>query len=128
MNEISFDYSTGFTLYAARFQLDGNVFVTDGSADEVWSTAADYDVTMTEDGVGGHYTGSFDASSNIEAGVYPVAVYLRSGGSPANSDTALGRGIMYWDGEKEENIATIGDQMNVLAALQGRVLNVYNRR
>ena len=127
MNELSFDTTSGGTLYAVRFQLDGNVFLTDGSADEVWSTATDYDVTMTEDGVGGHYVGSFDASGNITVGVYPVAVYLQSGGSPANSDIVLGRGIMYWDGTEEENVATIGDQMNVLAALQGRVLNVYRR-
>jgi hypothetical protein len=125
MNELSFDYSTGFTIYAARFQPDGNVFVSDGSADEAWATADSYDVVMTEDGVGGHYTGSFDTSSNIGAGVYPVAVYLQAGGSPANSDTPLGRGIMYWDGEAEENIATIGDQMDNLSAQKSQVLNVY---
>lgn len=111
MNEFSFDYVTGKTLYATRFQLDGNVFVTDGSSDVTWTAADDYDVTMTEDGVGGHYVGSFDASGNITAGVYPATIYLRVGGTPANTDPKLGRGIMNWDGSAELNQFTLNTQI-----------------
>lgn len=128
MNELSYDFNTGETLYAGRFQLDGNVFVTNGSSDEVWATAADYDVTMTEDGVGGHYVGSFDASANIAAGVYPVAIYLQAGGSPANSDLAIARGVMDWDGTAEFNQLTLSGQMDTLSAQGSRVLNKYPTR
>ncbi len=113
-NEISVDYGTGFTLYAARFQPDGNVFVTTGASDEVWATADNYDVTMTEDGVGGHYVGDFDASANISAGVYDVAVYLQSGGSPANADTALFRGKIYWDGTTENDTQTMTSDLETI--------------
>ena len=124
-NELSFDHTTGATLYAARFQLDGNVFVTSGATDEVWATADLYDVTMTEDGVGGHYVGSFDASTNISVGVYQVAIYLQAGGSPANSDVAIGRGEIYWSGTAEENIATITDQLDGLTGSSFKNTNVY---
>lgn len=146
-NELSYDYLTGVTLYATRFQLDGNVFLTDGSSDEVWATAADYDVTMTEDGVGGHYVGSFDASANISTGVYTVTIYLQAGGSPANSDIALARGVIYWDGTAELNsftlntqieddviggdsdtLESLSDQMDVLSRQSSRVLNKYPTR
>ncbi len=110
-NEIPHDFPTGKTLYATRFQLDGDVFLTDGASDETWGTggrtAADYDVAMTEDGVGGHYVGDFDTSGNIAAGVYQVAVYFQAGGSPANSDVAIARGELYWDGTAEIDIFTL---------------------
>ncbi len=143
-NEISWDFISGEVLYAARFQPDGNVFITDGSTDEVWATADDYDVTMTEDGVGGHYVGDFDTSANIAAGVYSVAIYLQDGGSPANADRAIAKGIMYWDGTDELNIFTLdttinddvigadgdtleslSDQMDLLSSEDSKVLNVY---
>ncbi len=115
MNEISFDFTSGKTFYAARFQLDGDVFLTNGASDEVWGTggrdADDYDVTIPEKGSSGHYVGNFDTSSNIAAGVYPVAVYLQAGGSPADSDVAHGRGIEYWDGTAELNPFTLNTQI-----------------
>jgi hypothetical protein len=123
--ELSFDYLTGSTLYAARFQLDGNVFVTSGLTDEVWATADLYDVEMTEDGIGGHYVGNFDTSENITEGVYQVTVYLQTGGSPANSDTAIGRGQMSWDGTAELNFFTIDNSINILTATGSKVLNIF---
>lgn len=115
-NELSYDHDSGATLYAARFQLDGDVFLTSGASDEVWGTggrtAADYDVTMPEKGSSGHYVGDFDGSSNIAAESYPVTVYLQAGGSPADSDRPLGRGVMYWDGTAEINTFTLDTTIN----------------
>ncbi len=143
-NEISWDIISGITLDAYRFQPNGNVFVTNGSSDEVWATADDYDVTMTEDGVGGHYVGDFDTSAIITAGVYPVVIKIRDGVNPANSDRAVGRGVMYWDGTDELNIFTLdttinddvigadgdtleslSDQMDLLSSEDSKVLNGY---
>ena len=122
-DEFSFDDELSATLYAVRFQLNGDVFLTNGSSDEAWGTggrdADDYDVPMTETTVGesGHYVGDFDASANIGAGVYPVKIYKQAGGSPANSDRAVGRGIIYWDGTAEINLSTLdGDISSVLGS------------
>ncbi len=113
-NETSFDYFTGETLYSCRFQPDGNVFITDGSADEIWGagghTAADYAVTMAENGAGGHFVGDFDPDGEIAASGevgYPVAVFLKDGINPADGDIALGRGDMHWDGEAEISLSTV---------------------
>lgn len=150
-NEISHDSITGDTLYACRFQLDGNVFLSDGASDEAWGAggndADEYDVTMTEDGAGGHFVGSFDAGANIAAGVYQVAVYLQAGANPADTDSPVARGEMYWDGTAELNSFTLdtqiddevigadgdshedlSDQMDTLSTDQNRVVNVYNER
>ena len=108
-NEVHHNYTTGNTLYFCAFQPDGNVFLTGGASDEVWGTggrdADDYDETMTEDGAGGHYVGDFDTS--IAAGVYQVAVYLQAGANPADTDTALAQGEIYWDGSAELNVITL---------------------
>jgi hypothetical protein len=125
MNEIPHDHLTGSTLYATRFQPDGNVFVTDGSSDEAWTDADLYDVTMTEDGVGGHYVGDFDTSGNITEGVYQVAVFLQEGGSPANSDFVIARGQISWDGTAEINGFTLDTSLTILSAQGSRVLNKY---
>ncbi len=152
-NEIAHDHDLSAILYAIRFQLNGDVFLTNGASDEVWGTggrdADDYDVTMTETTVGesGHYVGNFDTSANIAAGVYTVTVYLRAGASPANSDRPLGKGVMYWDGSAELNqftlntqieddviggdedtLESLSDQMDVLSSQGSRVLNKYPTR
>ena len=107
-DEIFHNWETGATLYATRFQLDGNVFITDGSSDEIWGAgtndADDYDVTMPEDGAGGHYVGDFDTSGNISAGIYRVTVFLQAGGSPADTDIPIAQGEMHWDGSAEITI------------------------
>ena len=128
-NEIHADYITGSTLYSCRFQPDGNVFLPNGATDEVWGTggrdASDYDVTMTEDGVGGHYVGSFDPSSNIPEGTYQVTVFLQAGGAPVDSDTALFKGEIYWDGTSELTIFTLNNSISILTAAGSRVLNIF---
>ena len=124
-NEIHVDYKTGETLYAVRFQPGGNVFITDGSADQVWSDPTLYDVTMTENGNGGHYEGDFDASANITEGSYQVSVFLQTGASPANGDPQLYTGVIYWDGTSELTIFTIDSSINILTASESKQLNVY---
>ncbi len=115
--EIVHDAEPGQTLYAVRWQLGGNVFLTDGASDEVWGAggndADDYDVTMTETTVGesGHYIGNFDTGANISAGVYLVAVFIQAGVSSANSDLRDARGQMEWDGTAELNPFTLNMQI-----------------
>lgn len=151
MNEIVFDTESGSILYAARFQLNRDVFLTNGATDEVWGTggrdADDYDVVMPEGGVSGHFVGNFDTSGNIAAGVYEVTIYKQDGGSPVDSDRAMARGEIYWDGTAELNpftlniqieddvigldgdtLESLSDQMDVLSAQGSRVLNKYPTR
>ncbi len=113
-NEIWHNFSTGKTLYFCAFQLDGNVFLSGGASDEVWGTdgrdADDYDETMTEDGVGGHYVGDFDTS--IAAGTYRITVFLRAGANPADTDAKLVQGEIYWDGSAEITIFTIDTKID----------------
>jgi len=108
MSEVYHNYTTGNTLYFCTFQLDGNVFLSNGESDEAWGTgghdADSYDMAMTEDGVGGHYVGTFDAS--IPVGTYRVTVYLQAGANPADTDFAIAQGEIYWDGVKEITIFT----------------------
>lgn len=111
-NEITWDTATGLTLYACRWQKNGNVFLTNGASDEVWGTAgrdaADYAVTMTEEDVSGHYKGDFDTSGNIAEGIYDVTVLKQVGGVPANSDVpAIARGETDWDGTNEITLSSI---------------------
>jgi len=114
-NEIAQNFTSGETLYACRFQLNGHVFLTDGASDEEWGTggrdADDYDVTLTESGDSGHYVGDFDGSENIAAGIYRVAVYLQIGANPANSDPAISQGTVYWDGSACASILDIFDKL-----------------
>jgi hypothetical protein len=109
-NEIAHNYTTGSTLYACRFQLDGDVFLTAGASDEVWGTggrdADDYDVAMTESGSSGHYVCDFDASSNIAEGHYRVTVFLQAGANPADADIELAQGEIFWDGTSEVTMNT----------------------
>ena len=126
MNEIAQEYTTGSSLYHCRWDSDGDVFLTSGASSEVWGTdgrgASDYAVTMAENAPDGHFIGTFDASGNITiSGVYKVAVFLRSGGSPADSDFSLSQGEMYWSGESEVTPLT-------LSAQSSRVLNKYPTR
>ena len=102
-NEIGINYIPNLTLYFVRFQLNGDVFITNGSSDEVWGAggndADDYDVTLPEKGNSGHYVGTFDTSSNIAEGVYRLAVYVQKGANPADTDQpAIMQGVAYWDG------------------------------
>lgn len=105
-NELHYDFDSGRTLFACRFQLNGDVFLANGASDEVWGVggrdADDYDIAMAESGSSGHYVGDFDPDGNIGANRYKVAVYEQIGGSPADSDIpALGKGEILWDGSSE---------------------------
>ena len=148
-NEVYHNWETGATLYFCAFQLDGNVFLSGGASDEVWGAggndADNYDETMTEDGAGGHYVGTFDTS--IATGVYRVTVFLQDGVSPDDTDIPIGQGEIYWSGTAEFNpftlntqieddviggdgdtFETLSDQMDVLSAQGSRVLNKYPTR
>jgi hypothetical protein len=105
MKEVWNNYITGNTLYFCAFADDGNVQLTGGASNEVWGTggrdASDYAETMTEDGVGGHYVGDFVSTGE---GTYRVTVYLQAGANPADSDSGLAQGEIYWDGKNEINL------------------------
>jgi hypothetical protein len=148
-NEVYHNYTTASTLYFCVFTSAGNVFLSNGESSELWGTAGrtadDYHMGMAENGGGGHFVGTFDAS--IAAGVYRVCVYLQAGANPADSDLALAEGVMYWDGSAEINMTTLdttieddvigtggdtledlSDQMDVLSSQKSQVLNVYDDR
>ena len=141
--EIWHDYTSGATLYACRFNLTGEVFLSDGSATEVWGTeghtADDYDVSLTERGVGGHYSGDFDAVENIADGTYRVVVYVQAGANPVDGDDAIAQGLIYWKDSASVTLSSLIDIMDALEAKidiidtnmdtliqkQSTVLNVY---
>lgn len=130
-DEITHNFKTGQTLYACRFQPDGDVFITDGSADEVWGTgghdADDYDVAMTEEDASGHYKADFDAGSNITVrNTYHVTVYLQLGVNPADSDPPIAQGTIDWDGTAEITGTTLSLDMDTVLNVYGQnLLNVY---
>ncbi len=109
VDEIHVDYPTGGTLYSCRFEPDGDVFLTAGSSSEIWATAGNYDVTMTENGTGGHYVGDFDVSSNIADGTYKITTFQQLGGSPADSDPAIYVGEIVWKDFAEDPGASESD-------------------
>ena len=122
-NEIWHNFFTGETLYACRFQSDGNVFLTSGASDEVWGAggrdADDYDVTMTEDGVGGHFVGDFDTSGNITiSNPYRVVVFWQAGANPADTDLPIAEGEIQWGGTSEVTLLVLSDE-------DSKVLNVF---
>jgi hypothetical protein len=131
-NEIAHNHKTGATLYSCRFQLDGDVFITSGASDEVWGTggrdADDYDVAMVENGVGGHYVGDFDPSSNIAAGLYRIAVYLQAGANPADSDIAIAHGIGEWDGTQFELCAKKQDVLDSHATTDALITSILTNQ
>ena len=121
--ELAHNTFTGDTLFFCRWELDGDVFLSDGSSSEEWGTdgrdADDYDVAMAENAPDGHFVGDFDADGNIEIGTYKVSIFLQAGGSPADSDLAIAQGEISWSGSGEITLGT-------LSAQGGKVLNVYD--
>ena len=126
-NEIWHNFTTGKTLYFCTFQLDGNVFLSNGESDEVWGAGGNdadfYDMAMAEDGVGGHYIGTFDIS--IAEGVYRISVFLQAGGSPVDGDLAIAQGEIYWDGSAEITLSTLDSDINASTQSSKSQLNVY---
>ncbi len=106
-DELVIDSFVGITIFACRFEANGDVFLADGASSEVWGTdgrtAADYAVALTENGVGGHYVGDFDAGNNIAVGVYAVRFHRQSGGAPSDDDIpAIRVAEMDWRGTDGE--------------------------
>lgn len=140
-NEIYHNYLTGKTLYVCRFRRDGEVFLANASASEVWGTAGrdadDYDVVMTETNTGNsmHYLADFDASENINEGTYRISIYEQATGIPLDSDVAIAQGEIVWTGVEEDNsefisseIIFIREDLAILAENSGSILNRYDDR
>lgn len=138
-NEIHFDSDVSLVFYFLTFQLDGDVFLSNGSADETWGTSShdadDYDMAMTESTVGesGHYVGTFPAA--IAAGRYKITVCRRAGANPANSDPKIARGEYRSDGSAEilpadeEDITTAHATTDALIkAKQAAMVTIYDER
>jgi hypothetical protein len=112
-DELWINYTTGKTLYAVRFQQDGDAFITAGDSDEAWGTgghdAGDYAVALTETNVdnSGHYVADFDGSSNISAGTYRVCFYERAAVLAADGDPLIAQGEIYWNGASEIELGTV---------------------
>ena len=115
-NELATNYLINVNVYAVRFDLDNNPFLTDGSSSETWNLVDTYDVTCSETVANKsmHYVGDFDASENIEAGVYKIVFFERENGSPLNSDIAIAQGIIYWDGVAEVDPWTMAQVLGTL--------------
>lgn len=109
--EIAWDTESGLTLYAARWLTDGNVFLSNPATNEVWGTggrdADDYDIALTEEDASGHYIADFAAGGSIAAGYYYVTIYRQAGANPADSDVAIARGPIDWDGSAEITISLL---------------------
>jgi hypothetical protein len=127
---VYFNYISGRTLYFARFTEDWDVYHTDGATSELWGTggrtAADYDVSMGQLGIGPPdaraYVGEFDADGNItDVGTYHIVAYDQLGANPADTDPPIAQGEFYWDGSSE---ITLGE----LEAATHEVINVYDDR
>jgi hypothetical protein len=129
-NEIAQNYDTGNTLYSVRWASNGDVFLTNGSASEVWGTggrdASDYAVLMAENVPDGHYVGDFDTSVNITtAGIYKVAVFLQVTGVPVDADFPLSQGEMSWDGTTEVSFFSLDVKITGLSSSSFKNTNVY---
>ena len=126
-NEIAHNFLTGRTLYFCAFQLNGDVFLSNGESDEVWGTggrdADNYDMAMSENAPDGHYVGSFDTS--IAAGGYTVTVFIQAGANPADSDLAIAQGVIHWDGTAEIDHSTIDTQLDTLQSSQSQVHSIF---
>ena len=97
--EIPWVATTGLTLYAQVFNTTGQFWNTNTAAFETYQTAniANYAITLTEQGsASGVYFGNFPSA--ITSGSYTCIVRSRAGGSPAESDTALGTVDIQWNG------------------------------
>ena len=113
-NEITHNAATGLTLYACRFLVNGNVFLSNPATNEVWGTdgrdANAYDVALTEEDSSGHYKGDFASGGAIAAQDAYVVVYLQAGANPADGDAAIAQGMINWDGTAEITLSVINNR------------------
>lgn len=104
-NEITHNFETGKTLYACRFNENGNVYQTSPSTNEPWGTGGrtvtDYKISMWETGVSGTYKGDFASGGTFPEGTYYVTVYEQLTTISLDSDPAIGQGTIHWDGTEE---------------------------
>jgi len=97
-NELITRYPTGATLYAHLLDATGQVW--NGAAFEapVNVNWLDYDLLMAEAGTTGYY---FVSMPGAAAGSYSFVVFHQAGGAAAVGDTAIGEGLIQWDGSAE---------------------------
>lgn len=100
--------ATGSTHYTQVIRLsDGKIWNTSGTpAFETYATAniANYAITMTEAGTAsGYFTGDFPTA--IAQGSYSIVFRKRTGGSPAEADTAISTGLIRWSGTTSVDVA-----------------------
>ena len=109
----------------------------------------DYNVPLTNQADSDYHSADFPA--DITAGVYRVQIFAQDSAvadTPhADDDTVIAQGEMYWDGSADIDIFTLdtsinddviggdgdtleslSDQMDVLSAQGGKVLNIYDDR
>lgn len=140
-NEIWHSYQDGSTLYALIWrQTDDKIYDAVAGSDtfDTYADAdiGDYDVPLTAAGTTGDYY-SVDFPAGISAGIYRVTVMLQAGASPhVDNDIPVAQGEIYWDGTAEQNfytligadgdtLETLSDQLDVVTANTGKVVNVY---
>jgi len=107
-NEIVARDSSGKSLYAQITNNVGQIYNANTALFETptatnW-TSTKYCISMAESSTTGIYRVSFPS---LAAGKYGVAVFERSGGSPATTDTVLGASVMEWDGIAEVCLAEL---------------------
>ncbi len=103
-NEIKAKYSTGANLYAIILSStstvwNGTTFETIAAAN--WAT---YDIALTENSTTGIYSATFPITT---AGIFDVWIYVRSGGSPATTDSLIGQATFDWDGTAELSLSNL---------------------
>lgn len=93
-------YPTGCNLYILIRNEDQEVAYNTGEAFETYGTssrtAADYAITLTEQGSTGYYYASWPTW--VERGNYDVVLKIRAGATPADSDIGFGPVEKYWTG------------------------------
>ena len=93
-------YPTGNNLYILIRDEDQEIAYNTGEAFETYGTssrtAADYALTLTEQGSTGYYYASWPTW--VERGNYDVVLKIRAGATPADSDIGFGPVEIYWTG------------------------------
>lgn len=86
---------TGLTVYFLVFNATGQVYNGSSYVSYVAANYTTYAVSSSALGSSGIYAGNMPTSS---AGVYSLIARKQSGGSPAESDTDVAEGTLFWDG------------------------------
>ena len=103
--EIQLPYTaSGASLYA--FVRDNNGFVYNGSAFEGYEPDhyANYVIALSESVTSSYYSAGFPT---VAAGIYHVAIFLQSGGSPAEGDAPVANFTLEWTGTQQLQVAAL---------------------